>query len=63
MKVGVRTIRVVRTEATEAEWAALRQLVAEGLTVVETLTPIMAQVAAALDLQVRPTAKPETKEE
>lgn len=60
MKVGVRTIRVIRTEASEDEWAVLRQLVAEGLTVVDTVTPLMAQVAAALDLQVREPAKPES---
>ncbi|NMP20758.1 hypothetical protein [Sulfobacillus harzensis] len=58
MQVAVRTIRVVRTEATEKEWDALRQLVAEGLTVVETITPAMAHVAESLGLQVRDNPAP-----
>lgn len=59
MQIAVRTVRVVRTEATEKEWDALRQLVAEGLTVVEQITPAMAQVAESLGLQVRDAAPAE----
>lgn len=53
MQVAVRTIRVVRTESTEKEWETLRQLVAEGLTVVDHITPDMAAVAASLGLRVQ----------
>ena len=50
MHVAVRTVRVVRTEATEKEWDALRQLVAEGLPVVEAITPAMAQAEQRIAL-------------
>ncbi len=53
MQIGVKTVRMVRVEASEAEWDSLRQLVAEGLSVVDTITPGMAHIAAALGLQVR----------
>ena len=53
MQIGIKTIRMVRVEASEAEWDSLRRLVAEGLSVVETITPDMAYVADALGLQVR----------
>ena len=53
MQVAVRTIRVVRTEASEKEWEALRHLVAEGLTVVDHITADMEHVAASLGLRVQ----------
>ena len=53
MQIGVNTIRMVRVEASEAEWDSLRRLVAEGLSVVDTLTPSMTQVAEALGLRVQ----------
>lgn len=52
MRLQTRTVTVVTLEATEAEWAAVRQLVAEGLSVVDTVTPRMRQVADALGLRV-----------
>lgn len=56
MQVAVRTIRVVRTEASEKEWEALRHLVAEGLTVVDHITTDMEHVAASLGLRVQDAA-------
>lgn len=58
MQVATKHITVVRADATEAEWAILRQLVAEGLTVVETVTPAMQRCAEALGLNVTPEALP-----
>lgn len=59
MKVATKTMTVVRTEMSEGEWATIRQLVAEGLTVVETITPAMRGVAEALRLNVaEPTPTP-----
>ena len=52
MKVATKTVTVVRAEMSEAEWAALRQLVAEGLAMVDTLTPTMQGLAEALHLNV-----------
>lgn len=56
MKVTTRTITLVRMEATEPEWAVLRQLVAEGLSVTAQITESMAAVAAQLGLQVQEPA-------
>jgi hypothetical protein len=64
MKVATKTITVVRTEMSEGEWATIRQLVAEGLTVVEAVTPAMQAVATALRMIVAeptPTPTPATK--
>ena len=58
MQVATKHITVVRVDTTEAEWAVLRQLVAEGLTVVETVTPAMQRCAEALGLDVAPEALP-----
>lgn len=52
MRVATKTITVVRTEMSEGEWTTLRHLVAEGLTVVEAVTPVMQGVAEALRLNV-----------
>lgn len=62
MKIATKTITVVRTEMSEGEWATIRRLVAEGLTVVDTLSPAMQAVAEALHLNVAdatPDAEPE----
>ena len=56
MHVAIRTVRVVRTESTEKEWETLRQLVAEGLTVVDHITADMEHVAASLGLRVQDAA-------
>ena len=56
MRVQTKTVTVVRLEATEAEWAVLRGLVAEGLSVVAAVTPDMARVAEGLGLQVQDPA-------
>ena len=53
MQVHTRQITVVRVEASEAEAAALRALLAEGLSVVEAITPAMARVAEAFGLAVQ----------
>lgn len=50
MHIATKQLTVVRVEATEAEWATIRALVAEGLTVVEAVTPAMARCAEALGL-------------
>lgn len=52
MRVATKTVTVVRTDMSEDEWALVRQLVAEGLTVVEQITPAMQAVAEALHLNV-----------
>lgn len=52
MQVTTRTVRIVKLEATEAEWELIRQLIAEGLAVVETITPPMARLAEHLHLAI-----------
>lgn len=52
MRVTTKAVTVVRLDLVGAEWDALRQLVAEGLTVVETVTPAMQAVASALQLRL-----------
>ncbi len=60
MQIQTKTVTVVRLECTEDEWATVRQLVAEGLTVVPTITPAMQGVAQAFRLNVAEPAAPVT---
>lgn len=53
MQIAHRTIRVVQAQFTEAEWATIRGLAAEGLATVDRVTPRMRAVAQALDLTLR----------
>ena len=56
MQIQTKTVTVVRLECTEDEWATMRQLVAEGLTMVPTVTTAMQGVAQAFRLNVAESA-------